>query len=97
MSAAIFGNVTSIMLRLSQKSEEFHERLTNIKEFINFYRMPKTMGHRLQESFQSAYDFSSGMDMNSVSHPPDAIFPRGRQDPRRGLLSPGQRNAFGSV
>ena len=66
MSAAIFGNVSSIMLRLYQGTEEYHEKQTSIKEFIKFHRIPKTLAHRLQESFQNSWTYTNGIDMNSV-------------------------------
>jgi hypothetical protein len=67
MSAAIFGNVSSIMLRLYQGTEEYHERQTSIKEFIKFHHIPKTLANRLQESHQHTWSYTNGIDMNSVS------------------------------
>lgn len=67
MSAAIFGNVSSIMLRLYQGTEEYHEMQTSIKEFINFHHIPKPLANRLIESYQHAWSYTNGIDMNSVS------------------------------
>ncbi|CAH1788036.1 unnamed protein product, partial [Owenia fusiformis] len=64
MSAAIFGNVSSIMLRLYQGTEEYHERQTSIKEFINFHHIPKTLAARLVESHQHSWSYTNGIDMN---------------------------------
>ncbi|XP_074661271.1 voltage-gated inwardly rectifying potassium channel KCNH7-like [Tubulanus polymorphus] len=66
MSAAIFGNVSSIMLRLYQGTEEYHERQSSIKEFIKFHHIPKTLAGRLQESHQHSWSYTNGIDMNSV-------------------------------
>ncbi|KAL3318925.1 Potassium voltage-gated channel subfamily H member 7 [Cichlidogyrus casuarinus] len=66
MSAAIFGNVTSIMLRLSEVTKELHENMSSVKEFIRFHRIPKALAHRISESFQSTWDYNNGIDMNSV-------------------------------
>ncbi|PAA83489.1 hypothetical protein BOX15_Mlig017264g2 [Macrostomum lignano] len=66
MSAAIFGNVSSIMLRIYQGSEEFHEKKTSIKEFIKFHKIPKNLAHRLQESFQNSWTYTNGLDTNVV-------------------------------
>ncbi|XP_013410242.1 potassium voltage-gated channel subfamily H member 7-like isoform X2 [Lingula anatina] len=66
MSAAIFGNVSSIMLRLYQGTEEFHERSESIKEFIKFHNIPKQLANRLQESFQHSWTYTNGIDMQSV-------------------------------
>ena len=67
MSAAIFGNVSSIMLRLYQGTEEYHERQTSIKEFIKFHHIPKGLATRLQESHQHTWSYTNGIDMNGVS------------------------------
>jgi len=40
MSAAIFGNVSSIMLRVYQGTEDYREMLTSIREFIRFNSGP---------------------------------------------------------
>jgi hypothetical protein len=66
MSAAIFGNVSSIMLRVYQGTEEYHEMQTSIKEFINFHHIPKLMANRLIESYQHSWSYTNGIDMNSV-------------------------------
>ena len=67
MSAAIFGNLSSIMLRLYQGTEEYHEMQTSIKEFINFHHIPKPLANRLIESYQHTWSYTNGIDMNSVS------------------------------
>ena len=46
INAAIFGNVSSIMLRLMASSEEFHEKQTSVGEFIKFHRIPKNLANR---------------------------------------------------
>lgn len=67
LSAAIFGNVSSIMLRVYQGSDEFHEKVQSIKEFIGFHHLPKNLATRLQESFQHTWSYTNGIDMNNVS------------------------------
>jgi len=67
MSAAIFGNVSSIMLRLYRGTEEYHEKLTSIREFIKFHFIPKPLANRLIESYQHSRSFTHGVDMNAVS------------------------------
>ena len=67
LSAAIFGNVSSIMLRVYQGSDEFHEKVQSIKEFINFHHLPKNLATRFQESFQHSWSYTNGIDMNNVS------------------------------
>jgi len=51
MSAAIFGNVSSIMLRLYRGTEEYHDRCHSIREFIRFYRVPSELASRLFEAY----------------------------------------------
>ncbi|KAL4218255.1 Potassium voltage-gated channel subfamily H member 7 [Mactra antiquata] len=66
LSAAIFGNVSSIMMRVYQGSDEYHEKMQGIKEFINFHHLPKNLANRLQESFQHTWSYTNGIDMNTV-------------------------------
>ncbi|XP_062575630.1 potassium voltage-gated channel subfamily H member 7-like isoform X2 [Saccostrea cucullata] len=66
LSAAIFGNVSSIMLRMYQGSDDYQERVSSIKEFINFHHLPKNLATRLQESFQHAWTYTNGVDMGNV-------------------------------
>lgn len=68
LSAAIFGNVSSIMLRMYQGSDDYQERVASIKEFINFHHLPKNLATRLQESFQHAWAYTNGVDMGNVCH-----------------------------
>ncbi|XP_025079540.1 potassium voltage-gated channel subfamily H member 7-like [Pomacea canaliculata] len=66
LSAAIFGNVSSIMLRVYQGSDEYHEKVQSVKDFVNFHHIPKTLASRLQESFQHTWTYTKGIDMNNV-------------------------------
>jgi len=50
MSAAIFGNVSSIMLRLYRGTEEYHDKCHSIREFIRFYRVPSELASRLLDN-----------------------------------------------
>lgn len=68
MSAAIFGNVSSMMLRVYQGTENYREMLTSIKEFIRFHFIPKPLAARLVQSYQHTQIFTHGVDMNSVRH-----------------------------
>ena len=67
LSAAIFGNVSSIMLRMYQGSDELHEKLQSVKDFVTFHHIPKPLANRLQESFQHNWAYTNGIDMNNVS------------------------------
>lgn len=68
LSAAIFGNVSSIMMRVYQGTDEYHEKVQSIKEFINFHHLPKNLANRLQESFQHTWAYTNGIDMNTVKY-----------------------------
>lgn len=66
MSAAVFGNVSSIMLRLYQGTEDYHEKTTRVKEFIKFHRIPGPLARRLLDSNQRTWWETSGVDMAGV-------------------------------
>lgn len=68
MNAAVFGNVSNIMLRLYRGTEEYHELQQSIKEFIKFHRIPKSLASRLIETHQHSYAATNGIDMTSVSN-----------------------------
>lgn len=67
ITAAIFGNVSSIMLRMYSGAEEYHEMQQSIKEFIKFHNIPKQLAKRLSDSYQQSWNVTNGIDMNSVS------------------------------
>jgi len=66
MSAAVFGNVSSIMLRLYQGTEEYHDKQTSIKEFIKFHNIPKLLSRRLLETTLETCCNTSAVDMMNV-------------------------------
>ena len=55
------------MLRIYQGTDEYHEKVQSVKEFINFHHLPKSLANRLQESFQHSWSYTNGIDMNTVS------------------------------
>lgn len=54
------------MMRVYQGTDEYHEKMQSIKEFINFHHLPKNLANRLQESFQHSWAYTNGIDMNTV-------------------------------
>lgn len=66
MSAAIFGNVSTIMLRLYQGTEDYLEMQKNVKEFVKFHRIHKELSDRLHQSSQETWWRTSGIDMSHV-------------------------------
>ena len=58
------------MLRIYQGTDEYHEKVQSVKEFINFHHLPKSLANRLQESFQHSWSYTNGIDMNTVSSVP---------------------------
>lgn len=67
MSAAIFGNFSSIMMRMYQGSEEMQQKTRSIKDFISFHLIPDTLSKRMHEAFLHSWSDTNGIDMNSVS------------------------------
>lgn len=66
ISAAIFGNVTTIMMKMYQGTEELKEMQESVKDFIKFHSIPKHLEKRMQESFEHTWSFTNGIDMNMV-------------------------------
>ena len=58
------------MLRIYQGTDEYHEKVQSVKEFINFHHLPKSLANRLQESFQHSWSYTNGIDMNTVRFGP---------------------------
>lgn len=67
MSAAIFGNFSSIMMRMYQGSEEMQQKTRSIKDFIKFHTIPVTLSKRMHDAFLHSWSDTNGIDMNSVS------------------------------
>jgi CRP-like cAMP-binding protein len=66
ISAAIFGNVTTIMMKMYKGNEELKEMQDSVKDFIKFHGIPKTLSKRMTESFEHTWSFTNGIDMNTV-------------------------------
>ena len=67
MSAAIFGNFSSIMMRMYQGSEEMQQKTRSIKDFIKFHTIPTNLSKRMHDAFLHSWSDTNGIDMNSVS------------------------------
>jgi len=67
MSAAIFGNFSSIMLRMYAGSEEMQQKTRSINDFIKFHTIPGALSKRMHEAFLHSWSDTNGVDMNSVS------------------------------
>ena len=67
MSAAIFGNFSSIMMRMYQGSEEMQQKTRSIKDFISFHTIPDALSKRMHDAFLHSWSDTNGIDMNSVS------------------------------
>ena len=65
MSAVIFGNVASIMLRVYQGSEEFHDRKAKVRDFIKFHGIPKNLAERVRDWLIAAHE--NGVNINDVT------------------------------
>ena len=60
ISAAIFGNVTTIMIKKFQGTEELKEMQESVKDFIKFHYIPKSLAKRMHESFEHTWSFTNG-------------------------------------
>ncbi|XP_052425994.1 potassium voltage-gated channel subfamily H member 6-like [Carassius gibelio] len=66
MYASIFGNVSAIIQRLYSGTTRYHTQMLRVTEFIRFHQIPGELRQRLEEYFQHAWSYTSGIDMNAV-------------------------------
>ncbi|XP_065370012.1 potassium voltage-gated channel unc-103 [Calliphora vicina] len=66
MYASIFGNVSAIIQRLYSGTARYHTQMLRVREFIRFHQIPNPLRQRLEEYFQHAWNYTNGIDMNSV-------------------------------
>lgn len=66
LSAAIFGNVTTIMMKMYQGTEELKEMRNSVNDFIKFHQIPKSLSKRMNECFDHTWSCTNGIDMNQI-------------------------------
>jgi hypothetical protein len=66
LSAAIFGSITTIIIKLYQGAEELKEMKQSIGDFIKHHRISKQLAKQMQESFDHEWKNTKGIDMNSI-------------------------------
>ncbi len=66
LSAAIFGSITTIIIKLYQGAEELKEMKQSVHDFIKHHRISKQLEKQMQESFDHEWKNTKGIDMNSI-------------------------------
>ncbi|CAH8441356.1 unnamed protein product [Schistosoma rodhaini] len=66
MHAAVFGNVTAIIQRMYARRTTFQSKVQDLKEFIEVYRIPKTLKSRMEDFFQTTWAINRGIDVPEV-------------------------------
>ncbi|CAH8467121.1 unnamed protein product [Schistosoma turkestanicum] len=66
MHAAVFGNVTAIIQRMYARRTIFQSKVQDLKEFIEVYRIPKTLKSRMEDFFQTTWAINRGIDVSEV-------------------------------
>ena len=65
--ALVFSNIAKIMARLDAVQARYTAHLDSINEFGKFYKLPKTMRHRLTEYVTFSFGVSRGISIQEVT------------------------------
>ena len=71
MYASIFGNLTVIIQRLYLQNSKQHEDLRLIREFVQFYKIPRELKENLENHILNQSVFTKGCDLQAVSDSKD--------------------------
>ena len=74
MYASIFGNLTVIIQRLYLQSSRQKEDLLLIREFVNFYKIPRALKENLENHILHESHFLKAGDLQAVSRFPEVLF-----------------------
>ena len=74
MYASIFGNLTVIIQRLYLQSSRQKEDLLLIREFVNFYKIPRALKENLENHILHESQFLKAGDLQAVSRFPEVLF-----------------------
>ena len=74
MYASIFGNLTVIIQRLYLQSSRQKEDLLLIREFVNFYKIPRALKENLENHVLHESHFPKAGDLQAVSRFPEVLF-----------------------
>lgn len=66
--ATIFGNVTSIIQRMYEETNRYHETLKNVRNFVNLYQIPVELRDRIVDYVVSSWSMSKGIDSKQVDN-----------------------------
>ena len=64
--ATIFGNVTTIFQQMYANTNRYHEMLTNVRDFLKLYQVPKGLSERVMDYIVSTWSMSKGIDTEKV-------------------------------
>ena len=64
--ATIFGNLTAIIQRLYSKTAKYHHDLSVVKEFINFYGIPRPLSDMLEDYTKNSWTRTKGVNLRKV-------------------------------
>lgn len=74
MYASIFGNLTVIIQRLYLQSSRQKEDLLLIREFVNFYKIPRTLKENLENHILHDSHFLKAGNLRPVSRFSNVLF-----------------------
>ena len=74
MYASIFGNLTVIIQRLYLQSSRQKEDLLLIREFVNFYKIPRALKENLENHILHESHFLKAGDLQAVSRFSNLLF-----------------------
>lgn len=64
--AFIFGQITNIISQFQRNANTFTDRLNSIKRFNSIYKVPMTVGKRLEDYFTSTWAITKGTDEEEI-------------------------------
>ncbi|XP_018087778.1 potassium voltage-gated channel subfamily H member 5 isoform X2 [Xenopus laevis] len=64
--ATIFGNVTTIFQQMYANTNQYHEVLNNVRDFLKLYQVPKGLSERVMDYIVSTWSMSKGIDAEKV-------------------------------
>ena len=67
MYATIFGYVARIIQQISKQTSELNRRKTELVDFINVHRFPKSLSHRMEDFFYNQWFTTRGVVATEVS------------------------------
>lgn len=66
MYACIFGNMVAIVQRLYSRATHYHNNMTNVREFLRFYKIPHDVQDNINNYIRREWLLSPGIDAAAV-------------------------------